>query len=119
MTKMCISDILLLLIATFPVAVLHFPVAVLHYALEMFVGFWKKGDSLSGSSRNVIWKMMTQTSWMGRKSYIEVLGQIKEESKFISNLKEEGKAFRLFDYHNNFMANMLEGKLLGKKRRGQ
>lgn len=67
-----------------------------------------------------IWRKMTRTSWMERKTNLEVLREVKEERRLMKEMgKRKIKFIGHVIRHNTFFVNILEGKVLGKKGRGR
>ena len=67
-----------------------------------------------------IWRKMTRTSWIERKTNLEVLREVQEERRLLREMeKRKTKFIGHVLRHNTFIINILEGKVLGKKGRGR
>ena len=67
-----------------------------------------------------IWRRMTRTSWVERKSNEEVLQSVEERRELISHiLKRKAKLIGHSIRHSTFLSNIFEGKILGRRTRGR
>jgi len=66
------------------------------------------------------WRRMTKTSWTERKSNVIILHEINENRELLKVIaKRKIKLLGHVLRHNNFLQNIFEGKVLGKKTRGR